>query len=471
MSLAILPFDQDIAEAERLHVPWALARRVTTELARNGRLRLLSQESVSRAVTQSGGMRDSTMRLLQAQYVLAGRISQEKGRQDVDVALFRSGQTVPVWRATFGTSWTLQAMVNAIAGGVEKAVLGDVEQSRPSLRPGNADAYDAVAAGDFALESTTLGGADSARAAYERAVRIAPSSAAAASRLALALVAILERGGKVPGSSTLALTNRVDALISQALAADSTWPQAWTVRAMLARLRDPVHFQGAVAAHARAIALSRDDAEAEYEYGATLMRLGEDRAAEAHFHRALALEPNDAAALAALSELAVRQNRWVESCAFANASIEAWPFDPVPYAARARARLHLSQARDAYSDAETAARLTGAAWVTALHVLVEVAADGVDRARPPAMALVARWLGAGRVLTPRDASYLAMAFVSVNEPRYAVEAMRRVRPLGADLVTDVRDPALEPIRSDTTVARLLGEARGKGRGGENLPRK
>jgi tetratricopeptide (TPR) repeat protein len=470
-SVAILPFEVDIAEAERLHVPWALQQLVTADLARNGRLRLPSQESVARAVAQSSGLRDSTIRLLKAQYTLAGRVSQEKGRQDVDVALFHTGQTAPVWRATFGTSWTLQAMVNAITGGIEKAVLGNVEQSRPPLRPANAGAYDAVAAGDFALESTTLGGADSARAAYERALRVAPSSAVAASRMALALVAILERGGSVPGTSNQALMNRVDALIRQSLAADSTWAQAGTVRGMLARLRDPVHFNGAATAHARSVVLARDDAQAEYEYGVTLMRLGDDRGAEEHFRRALTLEPNHAAALAELSELAVRQNHWAEACAYSNASIEAWPFDPVPYAARARARLHLSQARDAYSDAETAGRLTGAAWVAALHVLVEVAADGVDRARPPARALVARWLAPGQLLTPRDASYLAMALVSVNEPRYAVEAMRRVRPLGADLVTEMRDPALAPLRSDTTVVRLLGEARGRGGRGENLPPK
>src|SRR6185503_5305777 len=99
-------------------------------------------------------------------------------------------------------------------------------------------------------------------------------------------------------------------LTSQALAADPNLAEAWTVRAMHARLKDPSHFAGALTAHARAVCLAPNDSDAEHEYAIPLLRLGDTRGDEAHLRRALWLEPHRAATLAAMGEVALLSNRW-----------------------------------------------------------------------------------------------------------------------------------------------------------------
>jgi hypothetical protein len=132
----------------------------------------------------------------------------------------------------------------------------------------------------------------------------------------------------------------------------------------------------------------------------------------------------------------------------------------LPYAVRARARLKVSEARDAYSDAEMAARLTANPWVGALDVLVQAGANNMEQARRASLPLAARWLLPGQVLSPRDAAYLALAFSAVRDRPRAMEALRRAKPVGADLLTALRDEGFDAYRADTTVVRIQADARG-----------
>jgi tetratricopeptide (TPR) repeat protein len=226
---------------------------------------------------------------------------------------------------------------------------------------------------------------------------------------------------------------------------------------MLARLLDPVAFEGAIPAHRRAVALAPDDAEAEHEFGITLMRLGDDRGAEARFRRALVLEASRGSTLGALAELEIRGERWEAACALANGSIGAWPYDPMPYALRAQARLRLADARDAYSDSEMVRRLTTGAWTAALRVIISSGARNVDVARRQVRELTAAWIATEVPLSVRDAEYLALAYLSVGDRRRAVESLRRAEPLGADLGVALRNPRLAEIRTDTAVVRMIRE--------------
>jgi tetratricopeptide (TPR) repeat protein/TolB-like protein len=455
-----MQFEREVEDARRGHVAWGLQDRITRELSRNPRLKVHSTGTIARAIQQTGGFADSAAALLGARYVLGGKVTESQGQQNVVVSLHMEGRPVPVWRGAFGADWSLRRMESAIAAAVERGVFGDVEETRPLRRTANDEAYDALVMGDYHLMVSTVAAADSARLQYERALRLDPGSTEAALRLARAIVVLLERGGRVPNQTPTTAMNHAATLTTQALRADSTLGDAWTIRAMVARLRDPVRFDGALAAHVRAVYLSPNDADAEHEFGMTLMRLGDDRTADVHLRRALALEPNRGNTLAALAELALRAKNWSMACAASNASIEVWGFDPLPYGVRARARLRLSQTRDAYSDAETAARLTSNPWVGALDILVQVGANNMERARRQSLPLAARWLHPGQSLAPRDAAYLALAFAAVRDRPRAVEAIRRARPAGADLVTELRDSGLDAVRSDTAIVRILSEARG-----------
>lgn len=138
-----------------------------------------------------------------------------------------------------------------------------------------------------------------------------------------------------------------------------------------------------------------------------------------------------------------------------NASIGAWQYDAEAYASRANARMRMSQARDAFADAEIAAMLAPGAWVDALRVLMDVAVGDKEQATARARTMVQRWLPPGRTLSVRDAKYMALALTAVGDRRRAVESIKRARPLGADLVTALRDPALAVVRADTAVSRIL----------------
>ncbi len=230
---------------------------------------------------------------------------------------------------------------------------------------------------------------------------------------------------------------------------------------MLARYMDPVRFAGALDAHLRAVSLDPTDSDAEHEYAVTLLRLGDQRGAETHFRRALMLTPGRPATFAMLAWMDLQASHWESACVLSNASIAAWPYDPLPYSIRAEARLHLADARDAFSDSELVGRLASGAWPDALRVLITNGASNVDEARRQIMGLTAAWLAPGSQLSIRDAEYLAIAYLAMGDERRAIEALRRARPMGADLRVALRGPRLAAIRSDTAVVRMLAESEGR----------
>lgn len=456
--LAIFPLQPEIDDPARVHIAMSLPDRVRQRLARVPQIHVASEGTVSRAMLVARELPDSAASILNADYLLTGRIVVTGGRQELQIILRRKGTAEPVWQAPFRSTVSLRAMENAIVSGISRVLLAGRVPAPESGWPSSDEAYAAVVAGDTYLRSNTLAGADSAATVYERAFQLASTSPVAASRLAKAYVAMLERGGEVRGLPGVAGTNRIFGLTTQALALDSTAAEAWTVRARLARVLDPVRFEGARQAHARAVALAPDDAEGQHEFGVTLMRLGETSEAENRLRRALAIEPSRASTLAALSDLERRAQRWETACAFSNASIAAWPFDPIPYAVRAEARLRRSEARDAYADAEMVRRLTTGAWTSALRVIIADGASNVDAARRQARELTAAWLATGVPLSVRDGEYLARAYLTVGDERRAIESLRRAQPVGADLGVALRGAGLERIRSDTAVVRLLRES-------------
>ena len=460
--VAVFSLQPDVDDAGRVYLAVALPDRIRQRLSLDPKIRVTTEGSVSRALLDAKSRQDSAAKLLDADYTVTGRLFLYDGRQEVEVVLNRPGQPVPVWQASFRATTSMKSVEEAIVRGLARALgLG----ATPPMGKGwpKSDAgHDAILAGDAHLRSPTKWATDSAVYYYERAFDAEPGSSLAAARLARASAMLLERGGTLPGYPGGAGPRRVNELVSHALSSDST-ANGWTTRAILARVVDPVRFAGALDAHLRAVSVDTKDADAEHEYGVTLMRLGDLGGAEARFRRALQLSPSRAQTLAALAWIEQQATRWQAACGLANASIAAWPYDPVPYAVRAEARLRLSDARDAYSDAELVRRLAAGAWPEALRVLVSNGASNVDAARRQIMSLTASWLGPGTQFTVRDAEYLAIAYLTMGDQRRAIESLRRARPLGADLRSTLRSPRLAAIRRDTAVVRMLAESEGRQR--------
>jgi tetratricopeptide (TPR) repeat protein len=460
--VAVFALQPDVDDAARVYLSVALPDRIRQRLTGERRLRVASEGSVSRALWDARARQDSAGILLGADYIVTGRLSILGDRQEVEMILQRPGNPQPVWQATFRATKSMRSVEEAIVRGLARALGLNAAPALPKGWPRTDEGHDAILAGDSHLRSTTLAAADSAVRYYARALDIEPGSSIAAARLARASVTVLERGGEIPGYAGTSGPRRVNDLVSRALSGDST-AEAWTIRAMLARVIDPVRFAGALDAHLRAISVDPRDAEAEHEYGVTLMRLGDLKGAEAHFRRALLLTPGRASTFAALASIEQHASRWESACVLTNASIAAWPYDPIPYAIRAEARLRLSDARDAYSDAELVRRLASGAWPHALRVMVANAASNVDEARRQVLDLTAAWLAPGNDMSVRDAEYLAVAYLTMGDQRRAIESLKRARPLGADLRAAIRSPRLSAIRADTAVVRILAEAEGRNR--------
>lgn len=457
--LLVERLDATTTELRAFHLPWALTDRLRERLRRTPGLSLVTDGSAERALYDAGGEADSAATLLGADWIVRGKSASFPGGVTITLALTRRGADSSAWSASYRLpEQPLSVVEGAIARGILGTILGKTAYIavRASGAPRNADADDLLALGDFIARDPSAAAADSARAVLERAFAADTSSPLIAVRLAEAYLRLVARGdgGTIAGMTTAAALRRAEELAAFAIARDARRADAWTARALAARARDTIAFSGALAAHARAIALAPRDAAALHARGETYVALGDDARAAADFRRALTAEPERGETLASLAALALRARRFQEACAFGNAAVAAAPFNAEAYAARAQARLRLGQARDAYADAETAARLANEPWTQALQLLIQLGAGNGEQANALGRALTQRYLAPGATLGVHDAAMLARAFLGLGDDRRGLEALSRARPRGRLLVTALRDPAFDALRGDSAFTAL-----------------
>jgi tetratricopeptide (TPR) repeat protein len=455
--VAVLPFDENIADTRRVHASWAVSDYLTRTLARTTGARVPSSGTVARAWMESDGRIERLASLLGVDFVVAGQTSTRGGFAEISVSIWDAASGEVRWSKEYEyPSLSLRQIQDSLAAKIGMLVETPV-RSLASANAYASPAYDDLTRGDFFLRRPTPEGTDSARVAYARAIKTDPVLAVAKVRLARAIAFQVARSGRAGSLTSEPAVAHGLALVDSALGLDARLAEAWTVRAMLLRSRDPERFAGALAAHERAISLDPTDADAYEQLGETHLLLGNDGAAAERFRRALELDPNRAATLRALAELEILARRFDASCAFANASIAADPFDPLAYAVRAQVRLQLGEFRDAYADAEIAARLSGERWGDALRALV-IAGARDDRAKRQTRQLAQSRLKPSAVFSVREARYLAAALAMIGDGKSAVDALSRARPKGAEFRTALRDPSLDTVRREARFQQMMRAA-------------
>jgi Tfp pilus assembly protein PilF len=405
---------------------------------------------------EAAGRLDEFAERVGAKLVVVGTMLSQRGGAALTVRVLERGADAPRWERDFIYPQTSLASIEDQVVGAVAEILGTGKLG-DSRRLADATAYDNLTRGDFFLAQHDAWAGDSARTAYERALARAPQSAMVLGRLARAYAMSLERRGRAGPLGQLAALREGDALVDRALLVDSATADAWTARAIFERVRDPRLYSGAVAAHERAIKAAPRSANAHEAYGLTLVRLGRDEAAEAQLRHALSLERDRPASLRTLAEIEYLARRYASSCALVNASIQADSYDPLAYALRARVRVHLDEFRDAFSDAETARRLSGAAWGETLEFYVTAYAQQYDAAKADARRLATAKLKSGTTLGVRDAAYLAMGLTAVGNREKAFDALSRARPKGAELKAAMRDPGFDLLRADRRFNRVAAD--------------
>jgi tetratricopeptide (TPR) repeat protein len=436
-----------------VHLPWAVAQGIIRGVAALPGVDAPTKGTSERALLEASGRLEEFANLVGAKFLVTGTVVSQRGGATLAVHIIEHGGEAPRWEREFIYPQTSLISIEDQVVAAVAEILGTGKQ--PALRRiADASAYDDVARGDYFLGQHEVWAGDSARAAYERALVREPRSGIIVGRLARAYASSLERRGRAGPLGQMAALREGSALADRALALDRSNADAWTARAVFARVRDPGSYSGAVAAHERAIKAEPRNADAHHEYAITLLRLGRDAAAEAQVRQALSLERDRPGSLRLLAELEYLGRRYNSACALVNASIAADSYDPLAYSLRARVRVRLDEFRDAFSDAETARRLSGAAWGETLEFFVSAFAHEVEAAREDSRRLSSSKLKAGATLGVRDAVYLGMALTAVGKRDKAFDALSRARPRGVELRSALRDPGFDPLRSDPRFGRI-----------------
>jgi TolB-like protein/Tfp pilus assembly protein PilF len=462
-SVAVLQFSSQVLDARRVHLAPGITAKLSSRIATIPGVAVESRGTVERVFAASGARIDSLLSALRNQYAITGEVIPQRDRVDVTVRILQRGKEAPRWERVYAYPRT---SVEQIVEGVTAAVAGLAESKAPASSTMAASTYETLMRGDYFLAGHDAVSADSARRTYERAVDADKRSAIPPARAARARAAILERTERLDsrfvGEQVLAGMTMADA----ALRRDSSLAEAWTARAILLRYRNTDTFAGAIQAHERAVALAPNSADAQEAYGVTLLLLGRDAQAEQRLRRSLALEPNRASALRALSELEFVRRRFGPSCALVNASIGADPYDAEAYALRARVRMRQSEFRDALADAEIAGRLGQAAWGNALQLFVTSKSSTVDDARLEAKRLATAKLRPGVKMSLAEGMYTSLTLELLGDRDRAFDALSRIEPSGAEFIASLRDPGFDQMRSDQRFRKLTAAREPKTARGE-----
>ena len=461
--VAVVRFEESVTDDARLHLTWAVGEHVAEALRGAPGLTVESPGTVARAWMESGAQVENVARSLDADFVVMGRSAMRGDQAEITVALWHAAAKTTRWDRTFVyPALSLRAIEDSVVANLVSflGVRTDVKRDTPEM---SAVAYEAIARGDYFMHRPGTAAADSARAAYARAASADTRSAVAKARLARSYAAVLGRSGRVGPLGPERAVETGLALVDSALRIDPSLAEAWTARAVLMRFQDPREFSGALDAHEKAVSLAPNDADAQHAFGETLLLLGSEARALDRFRRALAIDPSRAATLRSYSELEMLGRRYASSCALINASLAANEYDPLSYALRSQVRLRLGEFRDAFADAEIASRLAGERWGEALSVLVLAGGGDSERAKREAKRLATARLRGNAPLGVREARYLGAALVMTGDKDRAIAALAKARPNGAELRAALRDPMLDPIRTDPRFRRLVtggGQARG-----------
>jgi serine/threonine protein kinase len=328
--------------------------------------------------------------------------------------------------------------------------------SRPAIDPG----AEHLARGDFLLSKRTPADVGQALREFQSALAVARDSASALARIGYAYNLFFDWGWPYQDLAPAELRARALEYTERAIAADSSSAPAWLSRAYILTVDDPYHLRGAVAAYTRALQLDSTSAEGWYQFGQTLMVLGEDRRAAAAYRKAFSLDPNRPMALMSLSAMSLKNGQVDDARRLIDSAVAASRTVTSPYVRVVRGGISLlmGDARSARDDAMLALAMDTNYTVPARSLLVKVhLAEGDSlKAQAEANRLLAD-LEEGEVSTT-SARFVAGALMALGRRRDAVDLFERARPRGAYLWFYMRSLEFRPLMADPAFRAIFEEA-------------
>ncbi len=461
--VAVLYFDNLSRDTADAYLADGLTEELISRLGQVARLTVKSRNAVRRFRGRLADDPSAVGRALGVVHLVSGSVRHAGARLRVTVELVNAATGDRMWGQQYDRAEAdllgiqediAVTIATAIGGRLLPAERSSLTQ-RPTRDPG---AYDHFVKGNYFLGQRTAPAVGRAIDEYRAALQLDPSFTEALARVAYSYALFLDWGWRYPNASPESLLARGFAAADSALRQDSTSSDAWMARAYVLAMSGTRTTAPAIAAFERAIALDPRNAEAYHQYGWVLMGLERDSASAEANLRALELDPARFATMLNLAALRTVQRRYNEGLRWMDSALSGEPGLAYLYAWRALSRLTVGRASEARRDAELAIRLGSLAYGEAALAAVEAHEGDVVSARRRVNSVLREGVDS---LHPhsREALFIGLALVALNERERAIHLLERVRPRDWQLAYRLRYAGLDPIRADPRFQRLVEEAR------------
>ena len=438
-SLAVLPFANRSDNPENEYFTDGVHDDILTELSRLEDLKLISRTSVMRYRDTETSIREIGQELGVAT-VLEGSVQRSGERVRITVQLIDAETDDHLWAETYDQELTaanvfaIQSDVaRQIASALEATlVAGEPVESRPPPTE-SLEAYDRLTEARFLLSTRDHENMLRSVDLYGEAIALDSNYAPAYTGLAEAYLLLYSWD-----QLTLEEINPVvESALDRALALDPLQGEAYTARAL--HLRNLGRFDESEAAWRRAIELVPGHANTHHWFGIMLWELGRFDESRIEMRRALALDPLSRIISTNVGFGEYFARDYAAAIAQYRRALERFPDFSYTWA-------RLSMAYSLNGEHEEA--------VEAGRTALEVSPGDKNYTQLLAFALAragdeseARRLSAS-VLAGSDPTRIALVHVALGDPEEAFRWVDRALETGSPFLSELGDPAYDPIRDD-----------------------
>jgi TolB-like protein/Tfp pilus assembly protein PilF len=332
-SVAVLPLANATANSEMDYLADGITEGVINHLSRLPRLRVMARSTVFR-FRQAQQDPIQIGRELKVAAVIMGRLSQHGETVNVETEMVDVSNGSQIWGEQYRRKASEIATVeddiaSDISGQLRLKLTGEEKKRVATRATENSEAYQDYVKGRFYLEKRTRDSLYQAIDEFNQAIVKDPNYAQAYAALAGAYILLLDRA-LIPASEA---SPKIRGAVQRALEIDPALAEA---HAALAAVKEEVDWDwaGAEAEYHRAIELNPNDAVAHHLYSVLLENLIRLPESMAENQKALALDPASPQANANEAGILSDMRRYDEALKKLNSLIAANPDFPVYYFVR-----------------------------------------------------------------------------------------------------------------------------------------
>jgi TolB-like protein/Tfp pilus assembly protein PilF len=464
-TLAVLDLQAAGTDSADAYLAAGLTEELTTKLARLQRLQVKGRYAVSTALQRADGDPGAVGRALGVRYLLEGTLGRRDSLLRLTLRLVSVEDGFQRWVEEFRFS---PAMAIAIQDSIVRQVARTLGQRLSALEvaalvprltehPG---AYDRFLRGNFELARRTPAAVRRAIDYFGEARELDPRFTAALARRAYAYTLMVDWGWPYPGRSRDELLAAALELTEQGLDEDPASADVWLARAYALVARDPVRYEGALPAFARAVALDSASPEAWHQYAQTYMNLGRFPEALSTYRRVLALDAPLPQTLVAMAAIHWREGRLDEARRWIDGAVAQAGGVSAPYALAVRGMISLEQgdAAAAAADGRRALAIDTSFTLPARGTLARALLALGDTAEARAELQRAVALVDTQHPTPTQTLWLGPVLADFGMAAAALSLVERARPRGAQLWFSLRSPTFDRLREHPRFQRVLRAA-------------